>query len=252
MRSSFALSEKTVIDIGADFFSQSILYDFPFVQVENVLYTHTHDDHINYTMIWERFVRRSGGERPLSIYLTREAGRFFEEFYLVSPLTTGRELYLDEKNVKFHFLELFQPCLVEGMWVTPFPASHCTDFERNGTNYLVEREESSLYYALDSGYFCEESFDGLKGRALDLLIMECTYPTTERVVKRDGGHMDLQMLFLTLERLAKEGAVTEKTMVYLSHISPMGFTHEELENYLTKRRLPCRVRVAYDGMEVVL
>ena len=33
-----------------------------------------------------------------------------------------------------------------------------------------------MYYALDSGYYLEETFDILKNYKLDILIGECTFP----------------------------------------------------------------------------
>jgi len=46
-RSSFRIDDKVMIDIGADFLAQSIMYLEDTFDVSHVLYTHTHHDHFN-------------------------------------------------------------------------------------------------------------------------------------------------------------------------------------------------------------
>lgn len=251
MRSSFLLSDKILIDMGADFFAQSLIYDVDFSNLEHVLFTHMHDDHINYTAIWERFVRAQGREgKPLTMYFVGDAYKFMTDFYLVSPLTDGREAYLMPDNIVIKRLELNQEYKIGGFRVTPVKAAHSTSFEKNGCNFLIENEQGKLYYALDSGYFTEEAFDALVDARLNTLICECTFPTTEEIVDAGSGHMDIQMCIKNLDRLYAEGAITEETKVYLSHISPMGMTHQELSEYMGKLERRYKVRVAYDGLEV--
>lgn len=250
-RSSFLLSEQVVIDMGADYFAQSIWYDASFVQVEHVLYTHMHDDHINYTMLWERFAKRKGSPHPLHIYLVEDACRFFTDFYRTSPLTNGLECCLAEDNVKIVPLSFGKTVSVAGIAVTPLRAAHTTGFEKNGSNFLMEYGGKRLYYALDSGYFLEETFAQLAGKALDTLICECTFPVPgQHMADRQSGHMDLYQCLDTLHRLYQIGTVTPQTAVYLSHISPVGMTHAELEGYLCALELPYRIIAAYDGMQI--
>ncbi len=248
-RSSFLLNDKVIIDIGADFFAQSVLYDTSFVNVEHVLYTHMHDDHINYTMIWERLVRRAGGERTLKIYVTEDAYRFFEEFYLTSPLTEGG--YLREGNAEVIKLEFGNQYSIDEFLVTPYRSSHKTAFEENGANYLIEKDERTLYYAVDSGYFLDETFLTLQGEKLDILIGECTFPIYgENYVDEKGGHMDLDMLDKNLRKLLELEVITKDTQIYLTHISPFNMTHAELCDYIKRYEGEHNICVAYDGMEI--
>ena len=57
----------------------------PFCSVRRLLYTHTHDDHFNYTVIWERFVRQKGGDEPMNIYFTDSAYDITENFICARP-----------------------------------------------------------------------------------------------------------------------------------------------------------------------
>ena len=124
-------------------------------------------------------------------------------------------------------------------------------FERNSTNYLMEKPGKKMYYALDSGYFLDETFAALQAAALDTLIMECTNPILDRSVsgKRDG-HMDYFTAMDTLAELYRLGAITASTQVYFTHISPNETTHAELAAHLAALDTPYRITAAWDGMEI--
>lgn len=249
-RSSLLLDEKTIIDIGADFFAQSFLYDVCFADIEHVLYTHMHDDHINYTMIWERFVSHSGSSKPLNIYIVDEAYKFFTDFYLISPLTLGREDYLGENRINIIRLEFNKSYNIGGRTVTPVRAAHSTSFEANGSSFLIEKDDLCIFYALDSGYFTEEAFDMLKNKRLDILICECTFPSIDAGMNKSSGHMDIQMLIKTLDRLYAENAITADTDIYISHIGSSGMTHEELADYFSSLDKNYKLIAAYDNLEI--
>ncbi len=249
-RSSFMLSDKVIIDMGPDFFAQAILYDVDFSQIEHVIFTHMHDDHIDYSIIWERFVKegREGG-KPMNLYFVGDAYDYINNFYLTSPLTEGREEYLTSENVVLHKLEFGREYAIDEFTVKPLKASHSTAFEKNGANFLINRDGEKLYYACDTGYFTDSAFRALAGERLDLLICECTFPTTEHVVQKDSGHMDINMCVKTLDRLFVTSAITPETKIYLSHISPTGMTHKELAEYMKGLDRKYKVHVAYDGLE---
>lgn len=52
LRSSFRLTDKVLIDMGADAVTQSMKYG-DFCDVEHVLVTHTHEDHLNSHMVMQ-------------------------------------------------------------------------------------------------------------------------------------------------------------------------------------------------------
>lgn len=250
-RSSFLLDSKTVIDIGADFFAQSFLYDACFAETEHVLYTHMHDDHINYTMMWERLVRNSNEQHTLNVYLVGDAYRFITEFYMTSLLTKGCETCLDPGNVNIVKLEMGKEYKINGYKVTPVKAMHETSFEKNGSNYLIKRNGKKLFYGLDTGGFSDEATELLRGAGLDVLIAECTFPA-ENYIGGYCGHMDLTLLWKNLDRLYEIGAINENTRVYISHIEAMGMTHAEMCDYTANIGKPYKVITAYDNMEIEL
>ena len=53
-RSSFRLSDSIILDLGADAVAQSFAYG-DLIDINHVLVTHTHDDHLNPHMMMEAF-----------------------------------------------------------------------------------------------------------------------------------------------------------------------------------------------------
>ncbi len=248
-RSSFLLDERTIIDLGADYFAQTIMHRLNLEGLTDVLFTHTHDDHFNYTLIWERIVRLAGGEQPLNLYFTDEAVDFMEKFYYHTPVVTSPERNMKGINiVKLNFGETVK---IGPYTVTPFRGHHGTPFEKNSANYLIEKDGKKLYYAVDSGFYSEETFAALAGQKIDTFIMECTVPNIEKTVMTENSwHMDFFLCLKTLDLLYRSGAITEKTEVYFTHISPNGATYAELCERVASLDLPYHITVAYDGLEI--
>ena len=243
-RSCF-LADDVLVDPGCDYAMQCAKQRISLADIEHILISHTHGDHMNPSLIWERFVARKGREKPLNIYLSHEGLRFFEEQYPV----VGDKAWLADVNLIP--LEIGAARQIGSWKVTPLRGRHGTKFERNSTNYLMEKPGKKMYYALDSGYFLDETFAALQAAALDVLIMECTNPILDRSVsgKRDG-HMDYFTAMDTLAELYRLGAITASTQVYFTHISPNETTHAELAAHLAALDTPYRITAAWDGMEI--
>lgn len=250
-RSSFMLDDETVIDLGADYLTQSAFYSVPFTKLKNVLFTHMHDDHINYTFIWERFVKRSSEDFPLNIYIVGEAEDYFNDFYFSSRLTSGSNIFANMKNVTITRLEFEETYSIGRYFITPLKGNHFTVFEKNAANYLIEKDGKSLYYAVDSGWFLPETVEALSDRHLTFFIGECTIPAENRN-KESDSHMDITLCLKNLDRLYALRAIDENTSIYLTHIAPDGMTHAELSDFMEHIGKPYKVNVAYDNLELEL
>ena len=243
-RSGF-IADDVIVDLGSDFVAQCAHQRISLVDYEHLLISHTHGDHMNHTLFWERFVARRSSGKVLNVYLSEAAMRYFDEQFPV----VGDKAYLRDFNLVPLTYGVSHRI---GSWnVTPLRGRHGTKFEPTSTNYLMEKPGMKLHYALDSGYFFDDTFDALKGAKLDVLIMECTNPILDRSVsgKRDG-HMDYFTAMDTLAELYRLGAITASTQVYFTHISPNETTHAELAAHLAALDTPYRITAAWDGMEI--
>ena len=251
LRSSFRIDEKTMIDVGADFTAAAQKLGESLYDLENILYTHTHEDHFNYMVFWTRSVARRKPDRPVNVYFTEDAYSIIDEFIMSSRVTEGRESYMKPSEVNLVRLEFGKEYDIGNLKVTPLRGNHHTAFEKNSANYLITLPDGrTLYYALDSGYYLEETFEALKGRKIDILINECTMPFLDDDGKNSNGHMNLHTALRTFERLYSQKTITDDTRIWLTHIAPIGATHEQLCEYVSGLKLPYKLEVAYDGLSI--
>lgn len=249
LRSSFRLSERTAIDLGADFVAAAANLGESLFPLEHVLFTHTHEDHFNYHLIWTRFVARRKLDRPLNIYFTDQAYSVLEKFYFTSPTTAGREHYTKPEDVLFHRLEFCREHQIDDMTVVPLRGNHSTNIEPNSANYLFRLADGrTLYYGLDTGYYLEETFEYLRNVKIDLLISECTMPAEGK--DRSGQHMNLTTCVAVFDRLLDQGTISPQTGIYLTHIAPVGATHAQLCACLETLDRPYRPIAAFDGLRL--
>ncbi len=251
-RSCFRVDEETIIDPGADYVTQCIFYGYDLTKIKNIIYTHTHGDHYDYTLPWERIVSVSKEDGPIHIYFTDDAYDILEKFYMTSVMTEGREGYTTPNDVVFHRLE-FGTTESIGSWkVTPYRGRHAGCVEKSSANYIFEdKNGKKLYYALDSGWFPDETYEALRGASLDIFIGECTYndPNIPAFPKH-SAHMNLPLYIENCDKLLEIGAIREDTKIYATHINPTGITHAELEDYLETLDKPYRITAAYDTLEI--
>jgi len=249
-RSSFMVDGTLFIDFGADFFAQTVNHKINLDKTPNVLFTHMHFDHMNYAVFGSRLDKLEGCKEPLRVYLSDEAYSYVTDFLEASPLTEYGQ-FIQPDVAEFHKMEFGKKYKVGKYDVTALRGRHATRFEKNAANYLIEDETFSLYYAVDSGYFLDETFEALKGKELDVFVGECTFPDIEKaVVDETAGHMDVMMCLKNLDRLYENKTITDRTRVYLTHICPMASTHADFSDYIEKLDKPYKITVAYDGLEI--
>ena len=204
-----------------------------------------------YALFWTRSVAKTPLDFPLNVYLTDSAYRVVDELLMSSPLTYGREYFINPEKVNFVKLEFNGEYDIGGLRVIPLRGDHVTCFEKNSANYLITLPNGkTMYYALDTGYYPEETFEALKGKKIDLLINECTYPILEDDGNNTRGHSQLHTALRVFERLYAQETISDKTEIWLSHIGPFGATHTELSEYLSRLETPYRVSAAYDGLSL--
>ncbi|MBC8597138.1 MBL fold metallo-hydrolase [Qingrenia yutianensis] len=257
LRSAFRIDKKIMIDIGEDFAAQAARLNDDLYDTEHFLFTHPHEDHFNYMMFWLRYVASDRPpEKPISVYFVGNSFDIVDKLLYSTPLIINKDAeYMSEKNVKFIKLDFLKWYKINDIEVMALKAHHSTAVCENGANYLIKLKNGKImYYALDSGYYLDETFEVLKNFKLDILVGECTFP--EEHIKDENGryfcpvHMDLTSCVDTLDKLYTIGTVDEKTQIYLSHIEAKGLCHSELEEYFSKLERNYSVKIAYDGLSI--
>lgn len=250
-RSMLRLNEETCIDLSADSFCQAIDYG-DFINLRNVLVTHTHEDHFAQMMLNVRNMAIDRSREPLHIYLTDVAYDIVDFMISSRPIMKGMTgEFLENGVVAFHRLEFGRTESIAGMEVTPLKGNHKGNMDECCANYLIRMADGKmLYYGLDTGYYLEETFSVLNGVRLDYLISECTFGLAEGRGDTPGGHLDAFSCMKLFWQLYHQKTLSGGSRIYLTHINHYRGTHAELCEYFEQQRFPCRIEVAYDGMEI--
>lgn len=234
-RSGAQLGESHKIDFPPDSFSQALRYGLNWEKLEHLFFTHSHNDHFYPA---EAKVRRPGFAFPsdgaaekgmLNIY-----GNELVYQGLVDVLPD-----LDEAGIEFHELTAFQSVQAGAVTAIPLRAEH---MQGNAFIYLFSQNGKTLLYALDTGWFPEQTWEFLAaGSPLDCVVLDCTFGPNPG----QSGHMGLPEIMATRNKLAKLGLLTEKSLVVATHFSHHGqLTHDELTKLLNPRKMIA----AYDGL----
>lgn len=224
-RSSCALvNGKYLLDCGDHCLESLRIAKVDLAQITDIFVTHFHRDHYNTHNIEE--IARAG-DRTLRVWVRADAD---------VPVI---------KNVEFKFVRQNVEYTVEdGVKMTGLPANH-----EGGVfpqHILLEIDGKKMFYALDGGWFLNETYYALKDANLDFLVLDCTCGDYEGDY-RIGEHNSIPMIRLLLPSLKTWGTVVDTTKVYVSHLAPsLHKTHEETEEILQK----IGVGVAYDGLRL--
>lgn len=208
-----------------------------------IFYTHSHGDHYNPSAALKAGVRK--------VYLSHTwydiAVREFKK--------AAEELGLDRPEIVPLFIG--QPQHVEGLKVTPLPASHATSnaFEQTQI-YLIEKNDARVLYATDTAGIpaIAARLAGLDahdraGKPITGLIMEATMGMEHHDDFRIFAHSSVG----DVERIAKVLHQTGRYVplsgepVYLTHMArTLHGAQAELD-----ASLPSLLRAAYDGLEIL-
>jgi len=131
--------------------------------------------------------------------------------------------------------------------LTPVRATHMTEVpDEEVLNLIIEHNGRRLLYACDTGWYPEETWDFLANVKLDLLILECCFGFKPNEY---AGHLDFERCLEVVQRLRKQGTLSSRSQVVLTHFSHNGGAlHEELE----ARATPVGILIGWDGMRLNL
>jgi len=247
-RSCFRLSDKVMLDLGADAVSQSMKYG-DICDVEHVLVTHTHDDHLNPHMMMETGWTKTKNT-TLNYYFTDKAYDIADRWRDSDWMIKGGTKILEANGkVAFHKLEYGIPSTVDGMTVIPFRGNHLGNVHENSAMYLIELPDGrTLFYGLDSGYYEEETIKALSEHKIDIFITEATCGI--RHVENYPYHMDIYSVRKLVDVLTDQGTLTNESRIYLTHINH-STSHSQMEKAVEELKFPIHTEVAYDGMKIL-
>lgn len=237
-RSQALINDRLLIDLPPDTLYHFQHLGLPLNDIQYVLITHKHSDHLHPPTL---IVRCKGFVMheipPINIYGSMPSiDLIFDELRKAGVLERG----------KWNLNELmpFSKVTIDGFNVVPYKANHA--FSTYPLIYEISDGNKRMLYGHDTGIFLDETWDYLKENKpyFNLVSLDCTMG----IASSSGHHhMNVSDCANTKEKLIELGCADENTIFILNHFSHNGHvTYDELVPIAEKEGF----LVSYDGMEI--
>ena len=251
-RSALLLDDHTLIDAGPDVPAACNAYGKSLTELQSLFITHMHSDHWDLTTL-ENLLMCDTEPPHVRVYLSTPALEGLKAWWK-ARLEGGMSRVAASDYSKYQ--EVLSYTAVEpyeygetevGLRYSAVKTNHKSEFVgETALNYVLERNGRSMLYACDTGLYCEENYEFLTWKKLDILVLEGTFGPLDKPL--DIGHMTYRSTEILLDRLSKAGAIDSHTKIYLSQIGHR-MTHGECSQWL-QERWGENAAAAYDGLEV--
>ncbi len=216
-RSQAMVNDRLLIDLNADTYAHSLAYDKNLSKLKNVIITHIHSDHYYPAELLNRRVGYSSflEEETLTIHGSSDLVKRAEEEW---ELCTGNRNQLIEQNrLAFNILKPYESLEIDGITVTPLPASHGTP---NPLVYILSSEGKTMLYFHDSGYLKPEVMQFLKEKGIkfDFVSYDCTWGKDD-AHGAVSHHLGLPNVVEARRRFIENGNYKESTISVINHFS---------------------------------
>lgn len=242
-RSQAIIDDDLLIDFPSDTYAHALYNGLNLGKIKHLLVTHSHMDHF----VPQEFELRGicfahdMPEKEITIYCNDTVKDLF--FHINAGKINQNVL----SGIRFFTALPFVPFQAGAYTVTPLPARHTQD--EQSLIYIIEKDGKTVLYGNDTGYFYEEVFAYIEKHDIrfDMISLDCTM--VNNPVPDTGTHMGFDQIRRVAQRLQKAGAVTDKTVKYVTHFSHNG---NPLQSELEKSAKGLDFCVAYDGEEILL
>lgn len=247
--SSMVIDEELLIDIGPSCFDNAARFGVNLSKLKTLLVTHPHEDHLypqhlhwrntDESLLPLTYVEkmRHGGPRFTDIPQLNIYGNSFV------METLGKSLDdMEELKINLHEIKEGKEEKTDGYRILPVRGNHGSQ-QGFSHSYIIQKDEKTLLYALDSGSYDEDQFALIQEYQYDAVIMEGTTGLNEQY----GGHMCLVNNIRIRERLKENKCLRENSRFLLTHLSPHWCPpHDWYESIVASEGL----ELAYDGLQI--
>lgn len=238
-RSSVMIDGEMMIDYSPDRFLQSAINGEDVTAIKYFLITHSHYDHFSVRDLVENCDKRL------------EQNNQSQRKYLIGGNEKVCSIVESEckkaengESCPTILMESKKSTIIGDYKVTALKSEHT--LEEESLVYIIERDGKCYLHCCDSGELLKETIDYLINASVKLqaVTFDATFGLRE---EKFYGHMNLRQVVSMRDKLLNKNIITEKTKIYLTHISHSGrCTHEELSICAKKYG----IEVAYDGLEI--
>lgn len=238
-RFSVAVNDELIIDFGPDAVCSMRDFGIDETKVKHICITHNHADHFQpLDLLWRtaldtvNFLNIAGNFEVKANYeslITREYGNKIRNNFAFHEAVPGKVLKLGDYEL------------------LPVRASHMK-YENCALNYLITTpQKRRLLILADTGWWCEESFETMRGAMADAVITELSCGTKPGEDVKRVHHLGAKAVMDFLEVLKAQNSVKPDAQCVTSHISHVPqTTQSELEEYFKETG----VTAGYDGLRI--
>lgn len=232
-RTSIIIDDVLKVDYPADSFYHAIRGKINLSRIKDLLITHTHGDHYIPSELEKRIEGFAHGiEHPLHIYGNDLVVQGFNQAFPHAH---------QEKRLRFHRVLPFQKVHTQTAEVTPLLADH--DPNETCLLYFIEKDGKRILYGHDTGWFPDETWQWLKGKKIDLAILDCT--SGYNGDNRSRNHMSIETVVEVQRVFQQENMLASNSKIIATH-----FTHNSglLHHDFVEALDPYGIQAAYDDM----
>ena len=244
-RSQVLINDDLLIDFGPDTYTNSLRYDYNLTNLEHLLITHPHEDHLYSEELWHRLKGFACeiGKPSLSVHGSEDT--------LMKLCTVDKDFkkFQNQSRVLYDVMKPYETRQIGRYMVTSLPAEHGT---KQPFVYLIEEGNKSFLLLNDCGRPSYDLYDYLikRGIVLSAVSFDTTYGN-ENVLKKYGAadhHMGLVDAVAVRGFLDMNGVTNDNTVCILTHFSHQGIDADYDKMCAHARRYG--VIVSYDGLEI--
>lgn len=233
-RCCYLLNDDTLIDYGPDIWNQALMYGFDLADIKRIIFTHSHEDHLDpVELLWRKKGFSMVGDY-IDIFGDAEVHNKIAECV---DYEAGRmhKHQVDPGDV-FH---------AGNFEILALRANH--DPKSTPLNYLITENDRTILIANDTGYWKDENWEIIKnyGKKIDVAVIE----SNAALVKYDlkDMHMSKKYTLLFRDKLQELGLLKENCRCIANHFSHNGGA---LQSVMEASFNPEGFEVAYDGLTV--
>ena len=243
------IDEELLIDMGPSCFDNAARFGVNLSKIKTLLVTHPHEDHLQPQHLYWRNTDES--LLPLTyVEKMRHGGPRFTDIPQLNIYgnsfvmeTLGKSLDdMEELKINLHEIKEGKEEKTDGYRILPVRGNHGSQ-QGFSHSYIIQKDEKTVLYALDSGSYDEDQFALIQEYQYDAVIMEGTTGLNEQY----GGHMCLVNNIRIRERLKENKCLRENSRFLLTHLSPHWCPpHDWYESIVASEGL----ELAYDGLQI--
>ena len=240
-RAQALIDDTLLIDFGADTYDHFLKAGRTLWDIQNVLLTHSHPDHLTLEVFSSRNHWASAETCKYPTIKVYTSAGVIEKIWRVVE-ARGLEKELIEKFWEFIPMNYYESFKIDDFTITPFPANHAKG--EQAYIFLIEKDGKTMFYGNDTGTFTTEVEEWLaaNGKYIDLLSLDCTKGDIETPYY---GHMSMSQGREIADRFFAKGVIDKNTKLYYTHFAHgCKMTHDELEQTAKEKY---GFKITYDG-----